>query len=136
MIVPPVMTKIKLYTGSKIWTCLLPFTKQTCCTTILKRMHSKRNWNKILNIKPSISQISGTCELHLRGSVLLVEETGVPGENHRLVASHWQILSHNVVSGTPRHEYSWIATLVLKVVHYFIFYFLSMFSILQFTCNW
>ena len=30
-------------------------------------------------------------------SVLLVEETGVPGENHRPVASHWQILSHNVV---------------------------------------
>jgi hypothetical protein len=25
-------------------------------------------------------------------SVLLVGETGVPGENHRLVASHWQIL--------------------------------------------
>jgi hypothetical protein len=33
--------------------------------------------------------------------VLLVEETGVPGENHRPVASHWQILSHNVVSCTP-----------------------------------
>jgi hypothetical protein len=31
-------------------------------------------------------------------SVLLVEETGVPGENHRSVASHWQNLSHNVVS--------------------------------------
>ena len=31
-------------------------------------------------------------------SVLLVEETGVPGENHRPVASHWQTLSHNVVS--------------------------------------
>jgi hypothetical protein len=30
-------------------------------------------------------------------SVLLVEETGVPGENHRSVASHWQPLSHNVV---------------------------------------
>ena len=30
-------------------------------------------------------------------SVLLVEETGGPGENHRPVASHWQILSHNVV---------------------------------------
>jgi hypothetical protein len=28
-------------------------------------------------------------------SVLLVEETGVPGENHRPVASHWQTLSHN-----------------------------------------
>jgi len=31
-------------------------------------------------------------------SVSLVEETGVPGENHR------QILSHNVVSSTPCHE--------------------------------
>jgi hypothetical protein len=34
--------------------------------------------------------------------VLLVEETGVPGENHWPVASHWQNLSHNVVSSTPR----------------------------------
>jgi hypothetical protein len=30
-------------------------------------------------------------------SVLLVEETGVPGENHWPVASHWQTLSHYVV---------------------------------------
>jgi len=30
-------------------------------------------------------------------SVLLVEETRGPGENHRPVASHWQTLSHNVV---------------------------------------
>jgi hypothetical protein len=30
-------------------------------------------------------------------SVLLVEETGVHGENHRPVACHWQTLSHNVV---------------------------------------
>jgi hypothetical protein len=30
-------------------------------------------------------------------SVLLVEETGGPGENHRPVASHWQTLAHNVV---------------------------------------
>jgi hypothetical protein len=34
----------------------------------------------------------------------LVEETGVPRENHRPVANHWQTLSHNVVSSTPRHE--------------------------------
>jgi hypothetical protein len=33
-------------------------------------------------------------------SVLLVEETGVPGEHHRPVTSHW----HNVVSRTPCHE--------------------------------
>ena len=37
-------------------------------------------------------------------SVLLVEETRVPGENHRPAASHWQTLSHNIVSSTPRHE--------------------------------
>ena len=37
-------------------------------------------------------------------SALFVEETGVPVENHRPVASHWQTLSHNVASSTPRHE--------------------------------
>ena len=35
-------------------------------------------------------------------SVLLVEETGVDGENHLPVTSHWQISSHKVVSSTPR----------------------------------
>jgi hypothetical protein len=34
-------------------------------------------------------------------SVLLVEETGVPGENHWPIASHWETLSHNVVLSTP-----------------------------------
>jgi len=29
-------------------------------------------------------------------SVLLVEETGVPVENHWPVASHWQTSSHNI----------------------------------------
>ena len=36
-------------------------------------------------------------------SVLLVEETEVPGENHRAVACHCHTLSHNVVSITPSH---------------------------------
>ena len=35
-------------------------------------------------------------------SVLLVEENGVPGENHRPASSHWQTLSHNIVSSTSR----------------------------------
>ena len=38
-------------------------------------------------------------------SVLLEEETGEPGENHRPAISHWQTLSHNVVSSTPRHQW-------------------------------
>jgi hypothetical protein len=33
--------------------------------------------------------------------VLLVKETGVPRKNHQPAASHWQTLSHNVVSSTP-----------------------------------
>ena len=34
-------------------------------------------------------------------SVLLMEETRVPGENHRSAASHQLALSHSVVSSTP-----------------------------------
>jgi len=35
-------------------------------------------------------------------SVLLVEETGVPGENHKPAACHFQTLLYNIVSST-RH---------------------------------
>jgi len=34
--------------------------------------------------------------------MFMVEETGVPRENHRPAVSHQQTLSHNVVSCTPR----------------------------------
>ena len=37
-------------------------------------------------------------------SVLLVEEISMPGEHHRSATSHWQTVSHNVVSSKPRHE--------------------------------
>jgi hypothetical protein len=37
--------------------------------------------------------------------VSFVEEIGVTGENHQSAASHWQTLSHNVVSNTPCHEW-------------------------------
>jgi hypothetical protein len=33
--------------------------------------------------------------------VLLLEETGVPAENHRPAGSRWQALSHKLVSSTP-----------------------------------
>jgi hypothetical protein len=47
-------------------------------------------------------------------SVSLVEETGVPGENHWPAASHWQTLSHNVVSSTPKEEF-FILSVILVV---------------------
>jgi hypothetical protein len=34
-------------------------------------------------------------------SVLLMEKTGVPGENHRPAASGWKTLLHNITSRTP-----------------------------------
>jgi hypothetical protein len=37
-------------------------------------------------------------------SALLVEETGVLGENYRPLASQRQTLSHNVASSRSRHE--------------------------------
>jgi len=39
-----------------------------------------------------------------RGVSFIVEEMGLPLENHRPVASHWQTLSHDVVLSTSRHE--------------------------------
>ena len=42
------------------------------------------------------------CKCAVWRSVLLIEEIRVSGENQRPVASHWQTLSHNVVSSTTR----------------------------------
>ena len=56
------------------------------------------------------------CLVISRWSVLLVEETRVPGENQRPVISHWQTLSHNVVSST--WEIFELATLVVKGTDY------------------
>jgi len=39
-------------------------------------------------------------------SIVLVQETGVPGENHRPVVSHLLTLSHTGVSSTPRRTKS------------------------------
>jgi hypothetical protein len=36
--------------------------------------------------------------------LLLVEENGESGENHRPAASYLETLSHNIVSSTPRHK--------------------------------
>ena len=42
--------------------------------------------------------LSTIFQLYCDTQFLLVEETAVPGENHLPVASHWQTLSHKVVS--------------------------------------
>ena len=37
-------------------------------------------------------------------SVLFLEETGVPGENHRPAASHRQTVSHHVASSRSKYD--------------------------------
>jgi hypothetical protein len=50
-------------------------------------------------------------------SILLVEETGVPGATHRPAASHWQTSSHNIVSSTSHHEQDSIThTMMILVI--------------------
>jgi hypothetical protein len=53
-------------------------------------------WVKVIVFNATFNNIS----VIWWGLVLLVEETGVQGENHRPVTSHCQTLTHNVVSGT------------------------------------
>jgi hypothetical protein len=54
------------------------------------------NVNFMLHVSLETTYVSSTIfQLHHSGQ-LLVEETGVPRENHRPVKINWQTLSHNV----------------------------------------
>ena len=46
--------------------------------------------------------------------VLLVEEAGVPGENHWPAASHWQTLTYNILS-TTLHERDYEPTTLVMI---------------------
>ena len=68
-------------------------------------------WSKWLhNVKElglwCLTSLSAIFHLYQCRSVLLVEKTGGPGENHRPATSHWQTLSHNVASSTPSLSWS------------------------------
>jgi hypothetical protein len=57
--------------------------------------HNIINFNQGLGLW-SLTSLSTIFQQYRGLSVLLVEETGLPGENHQPGASHLQILSHNV----------------------------------------
>jgi hypothetical protein len=62
-------------------------------------------------------------------SVLLVEGTGVPRENHRPAGSHWQTLSHNVASSTPRlRVFQWLSYVTMVTIYNE--------PDISFTCKW
>ena len=52
-------------------------------------------------------------------SALLVEETGGPGENHRLVASHSQTLSLEYVQFLNRlYDITWLCVITNQMLKY------------------
>jgi len=70
-------------------------------------------------------------------SVLLAEETGVPGQNYRPVANHWQTVSHDVVSSTSSHERDPNSQISLYItISCSIFDSNNMMAINYFGCKW
>jgi hypothetical protein len=63
-----------------------------CALTTIRS--SYWGWGRVMVFNATFNNIS----VISWQSFLLVEETGVPEENHRPAASHWQTLSHNVLS--------------------------------------
>jgi hypothetical protein len=66
----------------------------TCCVTTHLLMHKR----------VGMVVIYGSWIYNYWRSVLLTEEIRIARENHRPAASHWQTLSHNVVSSKPHYE--------------------------------
>jgi hypothetical protein len=78
-----------------------PMKKQYCCSIIGKDMpHYDPKVFYVMHYFWAIN-----CPLEVLSVTTFVAEIGVPREIHRSVASHWQTLSHNVLSSTPRHEW-------------------------------
>ena len=85
-------TKIQHWTNHIRWLICLKLNRLLLKDQDSLRFISKRRV-RVMVFNTTFNNISAI----LWRSVLLVEETRVPGVNHRPAASHWQTLSHNVV---------------------------------------
>ena len=91
--------------------------------------HVSRKWRKRVKVRVMVLNATfNNISVILWRSVLLVEETGGPGETHRPAKCHWKTLSHNVVSSTeiivipttirsrPRRPHLWWYVLHTSVI--------------------
>ena len=92
------------------WEFFTPVYSSECVQTLIWKWHdnyvplfyTSQQWVSAMLLKANFNNIAA---ISWRSVLLpiLVEGTGVPGEReHWPAASHWQTLSHNVVSSTPR----------------------------------
>jgi hypothetical protein len=88
--------------------CLLYiFLHRYSCIFVLSWIPSVDNSRKKIYIhKDGVKRHFQQYFSYFAWSVLLVEETGVPGENHRPVANYGQTLSHNVISSSLSRKLS------------------------------
>jgi hypothetical protein len=95
--------------------------------TFYRRQTDYRNKSCVIAVEYSLTlkHIPNFNNISVISSVLLVEETGVPGENHRPVASHWQTLPHNVTAlvvigtgctGSYKYTYHTITTTTTPLI--------------------
>jgi hypothetical protein len=84
-----------------VWPCSR--TWQLCYYTCTIKWWQINGWFRFMVFNATFNNIS----VISWQSVLLLEDSGVPGKNHWSVASHWKTSSLNVVSSTPRHERGW-----------------------------
>ena len=84
---------------------VLPFTKQTCCIDNLKKGYNEQIWNKTLNIKPCMGQISGTFYMNIdywRKKMIIGEKYGLTKTNLCLLAGigqfHWNQVKKSPIS--------------------------------------
>jgi hypothetical protein len=74
--------------------------------------YEPRSWRRVLDWFMVFNATFNNISVISWRSVLLVEETGVPEENHRSVASHWQTLSHE------EDHVIWLIGSLIGIKHY------------------
>jgi len=95
----PIAVDSKYFFVKKVWKALLTLILLMVTVLFIPWPHDYCQVTRFMVFNAIFKNISLTSWR----SVLLLEETGVLGENHRPATTRLQTLSHNVISRTPSH---------------------------------